>query len=165
MKYQMSFRPKSYILTCENNMLSSHVKISPLLWLHNKSRLLHQKNYLSEMVWYFIGVYIINRTLHGRCAHSWNIFQHSKRNFISQRGQVISSIFLRLTCLTCLTCIFNQTWLDHLLLMTSYLVTIVTDHHLTCVRRLNIFCRLQYLHKGFQTMLQGVLLYKHHHLI
>ena len=25
------------ILTCENNMLSSHVKISPLLWLHNKS--------------------------------------------------------------------------------------------------------------------------------
>ena len=25
------------------NMLSSHVKISPLLWLHNKSRLSHQK--------------------------------------------------------------------------------------------------------------------------
>ena len=25
--------------------------------------------------------------------------------------------------------------------------------------------RLQYLHKGFQTMLQGVLLYKDHHLI
>ena len=24
------------------------------------------KNYLSKMVWYFIGVYIINRTLHGR---------------------------------------------------------------------------------------------------
>ena len=24
-------------------MLSSHVKISPLLWLHNKSRLSHQK--------------------------------------------------------------------------------------------------------------------------
>ena len=27
------------------------------------------------------------------------------------------------------TCIFTQKWLDHLLLMTSYLVTIVTDHH------------------------------------
>ena len=49
------------------------------------------------MVWYFIGVYIINRTLHGRlekmsllvlknislvrCPHLWKIFQHSKRNF------------------------------------------------------------------------------------
>ena len=41
----------------ENNVLSSQVKISPLLWLHNKSR---------EMVWYFIGVYIIKRTLHAR---------------------------------------------------------------------------------------------------
>ena len=25
------------------NLISSHVKISPLLWLHNKSRLSHQK--------------------------------------------------------------------------------------------------------------------------
>ena len=31
------------IFTCKNNMLSSHVKISPLLWIHNKSRLSHQK--------------------------------------------------------------------------------------------------------------------------
>ena len=62
------------------------------------------------MVWYFIGVYIINRTSHGRleirnfcsrveknislvhCIHSWNIFQHSKKNFVSPRGHVISSI-------------------------------------------------------------------------
>ena len=62
------------------------------------------------MVWHFIGVYIINRTLHGRlekwnfsscveknispirCAHSWNIFQHSKRNFVSPCGHEISSI-------------------------------------------------------------------------
>ena len=47
-------------------MLSSHVKISPLLWLHNKLHLSDQKNYLSKMVWHFIRVYIINRTLHGR---------------------------------------------------------------------------------------------------
>ena len=63
------------------------------------------------MVWYFIGVYIINRTLHGRleirnfssrvekniswvsAAKEWNIFQHSKRNFISRHGHVISSIY------------------------------------------------------------------------
>ena len=30
--------------------------------------------------------------------------------------------------------IFLQKWLDHLLLMTSYLVTIVTDSHQTCVK-------------------------------
>ena len=40
-------------------VLSSHVKISPLLWFHNKPHLSDQK-----MLWYFIGVYIINRTLH-----------------------------------------------------------------------------------------------------
>ena len=28
-----------------------------------------------------------------RCAHSWNIFQHSKRNFVSPSGHVISSIY------------------------------------------------------------------------
>ena len=27
------------------------------------------------------------------------------------------------------TCIFTQKWFDNLLLMTSYLVTIETDHH------------------------------------
>ena len=48
------------------NMISSHVKISTLLWLHNKSCLSQEKNCFNEMVWYFIGVYIINRTLHGR---------------------------------------------------------------------------------------------------
>ena len=43
-------------------MLSSHVKISPFLRLHNKSGLLQQK--LKGLV--FISVYIINRILHGR---------------------------------------------------------------------------------------------------
>ena len=28
-----------------------------------------------------------------RRAHSWNVFQHSKRNFVSLRGHVISSIY------------------------------------------------------------------------
>ena len=53
------------------------------------------------MVWYFIGVYIINRTLHGRAEirnfpsrvekiiHSFAQFRHSKRNFLSPRGHVI----------------------------------------------------------------------------
>ena len=43
------------------NMISlhlfSHVKRSPLLWLHNKLNLLQKKKiYLCEMVWHFIGV-------------------------------------------------------------------------------------------------------------
>ena len=92
-------------------MLFSHVKISPLLWLHNKSRLSQEKNCFSEMVWYFIGVYIINRTLHGRleirnfsfrvenisrvsAENDWNIFQHSKRNFVSPRGHVIYPLYI-----------------------------------------------------------------------
>ena len=32
------------------------------------------------------------------------------------------------------TCIFTQKWVYHLLLMTSYLVTIVTDHHQTFLK-------------------------------
>ena len=60
-------------------MLSSHVKISPLLWLHNKLHLSHQKNYESEMVWLFIGVYIINRTLHGRLEVQ-NFSSHVDKN-------------------------------------------------------------------------------------
>ena len=39
------------------NMISSHGKRWPLLWLHNKSRLSQKKSIKSEMVWYFIGVY------------------------------------------------------------------------------------------------------------
>ena len=64
------------------------------------------------MVWYFFGVYITNRTLCGRLK-IWNFssrvdnnftsslcsfmkyFQHSKRNFVSPRSHVISSISLK----------------------------------------------------------------------
>ena len=56
------------------------------------------------MVWYFIGVYIINRTLHSHlemqnfssCVQKY-IFQHSKRNFKSLCGHVICSRYLSLT--------------------------------------------------------------------
>ena len=49
---------------CENYTLFSHAKRSPLLWLHNKLHLLQQKAIKVKWFWYFIGVYIINRTLH-----------------------------------------------------------------------------------------------------
>ena len=40
------------------------MKRSLSLWLQDKSCLLQPKKLQSEMVWYFIGLYIINRTLH-----------------------------------------------------------------------------------------------------
>ena len=42
----------------KNKMLSSHVKRSLLLWLHNESHLSQQK---VKWFWYFIAVHIINR--------------------------------------------------------------------------------------------------------
>ena len=77
-----AFAWKLDIFTCENNMLSSHVKISPLPWFHNKSCLSHQKSHLSEMVLYFIGVYtcIVNRTLHG-CLEIQNFSSSVEKYF------------------------------------------------------------------------------------
>ena len=46
----------------KNNMLSSHVKISPLLWLHNKSHLSHQKTI--KVKWFgssLVFIIIINK--------------------------------------------------------------------------------------------------------
>ena len=68
-------------------MLSSHVKISPLLWLYNKQHLSDQKNYLSKTVWHFIGVYIINKTLHGR-LEIWNFSSCVEKNISPIRSLV-----------------------------------------------------------------------------
>ena len=57
------------------------------------------------MVWYFISVYIINKTLRGRLEirnfssrvekifHSFAALTRKKRNFVSPSGHVISSIY------------------------------------------------------------------------
>ena len=59
MKDQANLHTKT--ITC----LSSLVLRSLLLWLHNKSLLLQpkKKECHSEMVWYFIGVYMIKNRL------------------------------------------------------------------------------------------------------
>ena len=54
------------------------MKRSLLLWLHNKSITPFAAK--SEMVWYFIGVYMINRTLHG-CLKIWN-FSSPRNNIL-----------------------------------------------------------------------------------
>ena len=55
-------RENFIIFTREDNMLSSHVKRSPSLLLHNKSRLFHRS---------LSGVYIINRILHPSCGYEF----------------------------------------------------------------------------------------------
>ena len=97
-----AFARKLDIFTCENTMLSLHVKISPLLyWLHNKSRPSHQKLlkwnglifhwclYNKQNITWPLGDTKINFS---SCVEK--IFHHSKRNFISLCGHVtlISSI-------------------------------------------------------------------------
>ena len=52
-----AFARKHDIFTRENNMLFSHVKISPLLWLHNKSRLSQDKTF--SVKWFGISVVFI----------------------------------------------------------------------------------------------------------
>ena len=49
-----AFAQKHDIFTHENNMLSSHVKRSPLLWLHNKLCLSQQK--AIKMKWFGISL-------------------------------------------------------------------------------------------------------------
>ena len=89
-----AFARKLDIFTCENNMLSLHVKITLLLWVHNRSRLSYPKPI--KVKWFGSSlVYRVEKNISlVRCAHSWNIFQHSKINFVSPRGHVISSIYL-----------------------------------------------------------------------
>ena len=69
--------------------ISSRLKRSPLLWLHNKSRLLHGLA--------LIGVHIINKTVHGRleiqnfsCLVLNNIsLVRTRREIVSSRDHVI----------------------------------------------------------------------------
>ena len=87
MKYQVSFHTKTSYLHVKITVKLSlvHVERSPLLWLHGALSLLQHKKKdinFSEMVRYFIGVLL----KHYMAA------QNSKRNFVSPRGHVISSI-------------------------------------------------------------------------
>ena len=45
------------------------------------------KNYLSKMVWYFIGVYIINRTLYGR-LEIHNFSSRVEKIFVNTRREI-----------------------------------------------------------------------------
>ena len=107
-KYKVGFHAKTW---------SSHEKITRYLhmWKDHRcygyiiNRAFRRKKMSNWNGFVFIGVSIINRTLHSRleiqnffprvedislvrCAHFWNIFQHSKRNFVSPHGRVISSV-------------------------------------------------------------------------
>ena len=84
-------------------LISSHVKITCYLhmWKYHRcycyiiNRAFHTKKLLK---WNGL---VVHWCFFHCCAHSWNIFQHSKRNFVSPRDHVISSIcvmvWLRIT--------------------------------------------------------------------
>ena len=98
--------------------ISSHVKTTCYLhtWKdHRCYGYIINRAYLSEMVWYFIGVYIINRTLHG-LLEIRNFFSRvEKRNFLSPRGHVISSIRVISYNPDCGTiCDFHASWLTRI---------------------------------------------------
>ena len=111
MKYQVSFFRENLIsshvkITCYLHMWKCHLWVSLII-----NRTFETKKLFKWNDWYFIGVYIINRTWHGcleirnfssrgekknsrvSAANEWNIFQHSKRIFPSPRGHIISSIY------------------------------------------------------------------------
>ena len=68
------------------NMISSVMKRSLLLWLHDK--FLQSKIFLSEMACtYFIGVYLLNRTLH--CHMEILNFSSSVENYFMSEGSMI----------------------------------------------------------------------------
>ena len=64
--------------------MSLHVKTLPLLRLHNKSRLLRQK--LKGLV--FVGVYIINRILHGAWRYEISLLVFKQCFTLSSRSLV-----------------------------------------------------------------------------
>lgn len=99
------------VMITEKHMFSSKPakKSSPLLWSRDKAGLLQHKYVTYEIVYYFIGGYIINRKLQG-CFETWNswkIFHSSLRslvrhfstreekNFVSLTDHVISSLYSR----------------------------------------------------------------------
>ena len=92
-------------LCCEN-FIPSHVKITCYLhtWRdHRRYGYIINPTFESKLIWYFTGVYMINRILHKQNInlmselHSLVRYRvdHSKINFISMRGHVISSIYFR----------------------------------------------------------------------
>ena len=107
-------------LSCEN-LTSSHVKITCYLhkWKYHCcygyiiNRTFHTKKLLKwnglvlhlclynkkiehyTAAWrYEISLLVLKNISLVCCTHLWNIFQHSKRNFVSPRGHVMSSIIL-----------------------------------------------------------------------
>ena len=82
---------KDMMFICENNTLSSHVK-DHHCYGYKINRAFHNKKLLKWNGLVF------------RCAHSWNIFQHSKRNFVFPRGNVLSSMSIYFFLILILFC-------------------------------------------------------------
>ena len=88
-----AFPRKLHIFTHEDNMLSSHVKRSPSLWLHNESRLWKQADLVFHWCFYHKqnNTYsLVDMNFIFSCSTRYRV-DHSKIKFISTRGHAISS--------------------------------------------------------------------------
>ena len=56
-RWAFAWKHDIFTKNCENNMLSSHMKRSQLLWLHDKSHLSQQKNF--KVKWFGISFFFI----------------------------------------------------------------------------------------------------------
>ena len=120
------------------------------------------------MVWYFIGVYIINRTLHGRLEirnfsssvekyftseHSERVkyFQHEKINFVSPCGHVISSIY-SINRLFLTAPFWISYWLNHVM---ESCIIITSSAMVDCILHQVYYFLIQHLWKmtGFDLQL------------
>ena len=105
-----AFPRKIHIFTREDNMLSSHVKRSPSLWLHNKSRLWKQADLVFHWCLYNkqnIAYSLMDMNFIFSCSTPYLTrslrslvryrFDHSKKKFISYstRGHVKFSMYVQ----------------------------------------------------------------------
>ena len=82
------------LFTCEDNMLFSRVKIS---CFRAKAHLVFHWCFYNKqnITWPLreISLRVLKNISRVSATNEWNIFQHSKRNLVSPRGHVISSIY------------------------------------------------------------------------
>ena len=97
-KYQWNtkwaFLRKLHIFTCQDNMISSHMKRSPSLWLHNKSHLWKKADLVFHWCLYnkqSITYSLMDQNFIFLCSTRYLTSEHSNDKFLSTCRDVISS--------------------------------------------------------------------------
>ena len=161
------------------NMISSHIKISCYvhMWkyqccygyiINGAFRRIKLFQWNGLVFHWCLYNKINNRTVHGhleiqnlssrvenislvRCPHSWNIFQHSKINFVSPCGHVISSIY-SINRLFLTAPFWISYWLNHVM---ESCIIITSSAMVDCILHQVYYFLIQHLWKmtGFDLQL------------